>query len=92
MNTNGKISLGRKILNFLKTAFKWTAILAGFWTVSTILYGLPFDERTNYFLIALGFAIAYVDGTLKDRIRFLEARVEEHSRKLYGIYDGPYFE
>lgn len=68
--------------NFLKTAGKWTLIMVGFALLASWLGDLPFESRVNLFLFGLGFAIAYTEGSLRDRIKSLEYRVDEQDRRL----------
>lgn len=72
--------------SFLKAAGKWTLIMGCFAILGSWIGDLPFESRTNLFLMGLAFAIAYTEGTLKERIATLEYRVDEHRDRLNGEY------
>lgn len=74
------------MMNFLKSAGKLAAILGGFYIVSLVLSGLDFETRVGWLLFGLGMAVAYVDGTQKDRMAALEARISELEYQLRGDY------
>lgn len=68
--------------SFLKQAGKWALILGAIYIVTTLFSGFDFETRVGWLLAALGMAIAYVDGTQKDRIANLEYRINELSRRI----------
>lgn len=74
----------RRTGRFLKSAAKWLGILAAIYLGSTFLTELPFESRMGWFLGGLAMAIAYVDGSLKERIANLEYQVSELNRRLNG--------
>lgn len=74
----------QKIGRFFKSALKWGAILGGIYLVATLFQGFDFETRAGWFLFGLSMAVAYVDGSHKDRIAALEWRIEELERELLG--------
>lgn len=74
------------MISFLKTAGKWTAILGCIYIASLLFSGLDFETRTGWIIFGLAMAVAYVDGTQKDRMAALEARIAELEYQLRGDY------
>lgn len=74
----------KKIWSVVKLVGKWSLILSAIYVGTTFFSDLDFETRTGWFLGALALAIAYVDGTQKDRIASLEFRVDELSRRIGG--------
>lgn len=64
--------------------FKWALILGAIYIGTTLFNDMSFESRTGWFLVALAMAIAYVDGTQKERIANLEFRVQELARRIDG--------
>jgi hypothetical protein len=63
---------------------KWSLILGAIYIGTTLFNDMNFESRTGWFLSALAMAIAYVDGTQKERIANLEFRVQELARRIDG--------
>ena len=74
----------KRVGSAIKLVGKWAIILGAIYAGMTLLSGLDFETRIGWFLTALAMAIAYVDGTQKDRIATLEYRVDELSRRING--------
>jgi hypothetical protein len=74
----------KQIRSVIKLVSKWAIILGAIYIGMTLLSGLDFEARMGWFLAALAMAIAYVDGTQKERIATLEYRVDELSRRING--------
>jgi hypothetical protein len=74
----------KQIGSVIKLVGKWSIILGAIYIGTTLFSGLDFETRTGWFLGALAMAIAYVDGTQKDRIASLEFRVDELTRRIGG--------
>lgn len=72
----------KKFGRFVGNTAKWIGILAAVYLGSLFLSGLDFETRIGWFLAGLAMSIAYVDGSLKDRISMLEYRVDELNRRL----------
>jgi hypothetical protein len=72
------------VRSFLKAALKWAFIIGAAIVGTTLLQGVAFETRMIVFLVGLGMAIAYVDGSHKDRISMLEYRIDELEQKLLG--------
>ena len=64
-----------KVWSGIKLIGKWGAILGAIYIGTTMLSDLDFETRVGWFLGALALAVAYVDGTQKDRIADLEFRI-----------------
>jgi len=74
----------KRAWSFTKSIGKWLLILAAIYIGSTLISGVDFETRMGWFLAALALAIAYVDGTQKERISTLEYRVDELVRRING--------
>jgi len=72
-------------MRFIKTAAKWAGILLLLGVGGAYLGELDFQTRTGWFIGGLALGLAYVDGSLKDRISMLEARVDQLNRQLNGF-------
>lgn len=72
------------MIRFLKSALKWGVILAGIYAGSLLVSGMDFESRTGWFFFGIALAVAYVDGSLKDRISSLEYKIEQMDRQLNG--------
>ena len=70
---------------FLKLSLKWLAIAVAIYVGANFFNGLDFEARTGWFLFGLAMAIAYVDGTQKDRISDLEIRISRLERRQSGF-------
>ena len=72
----------KALWSFTKLAAKWALILGVIYSGSTMFSGLDFETRIGWFLAGLAMAIAYVDGSHKDRIASLEYRVDQMARRI----------
>ena len=69
---------------YFKLVGKWTGILALLYIAFVALPGVDFQTRIGWFIAGLAMAIAYVDGSLKDRISNLEHQIDELNRRWNG--------
>lgn len=74
----------KRLGGFLKSAAKWGGILLLGLIGWNYLTGLDFESRMGWIIFAFAMALAYVDGSLKDRIRNLEYRVDQLNKQLNG--------
>lgn len=73
-----------RVRRFFRGLGKWTLILGGLWVFGTWMNSLEPESRIWAILWVMGMAIAYLDGSHKDRIQQLEWRVDDLSRRLNG--------
>ena len=73
-----------KTIGFLKSLAKWSAIFLAVYVGSNLFFGLELETRFGLLIGGLGLAIAYVDGTQKDRISNLELRISRLERRESG--------
>lgn len=64
--------------NYVRSVFKWMFFVAAGTGIGLYANALQFETRTNCVLVALGLAIAFVEGSLKDRIEMLEYRLNSY--------------
>lgn len=74
----------KRVGSIIKLVGKWSIILGAIYIGATMFSGFDFETRTGWFIGALAMAIAYLDGTQKDRIASLEFRVDELTRRFEG--------
>lgn len=68
--------------NFLKGTLKWGGLLLAAYVGGQLLDGISSETKLFWIVAGLALAVAYVDGSLKDRISDLEYRVNDLSRRL----------
>lgn len=73
-------------MNYVKGAAKWLGIAAGFYVIGLLLADVTFETKVFLMFAGLAMAVAYLDGTFKDRIADLEYKVDRLRRQLNGDY------
>lgn len=61
-----------------KMIAKWTLILGGIYVITSAAGDVSFETKIGWAVMGLGLGLAYVDGSLRDRIADLEERLDRY--------------